>query len=585
MSKRLTLLTTLLVALVVAVGALFCTTSVFADETETSQTVDLTELFSVTKGEADFALDTDGIKVTFGTCTDGKATIETKKAALKGTSFVWTGKTPANDTVDENGTVTFEFEGVTENSVAYLTGASVNGKQLFTVTNGEFKANEEAITGDIKLATEKTMLVGVAYDDVTLDLYQPFMTSVSGYGKAIVVGSGNSRKVYGTSAGSTTRHTVKFLDTVGTVKGYIFQGDYNKEDWADDKTLETAKEVMTHTYTVKDKSEVTIGAPEYKNLGSFDYESYNEKIENEIKEDGEFKYISSSTYFNIPEEIEDYISSEYFSNEDLNFEIYYKAPDSSAFTHLSSTSTRFSLSKLGAYEFYVLATDPLKNALEIDDEWELKIIGGTRGFYEGTTLKVPVFGFYMGNRGPQVEAASSSQNDGFVGSTYSGVKSFTIKGIDTTTEYTLWYNPKADIISTPEGKTEEAAKAEGWVKIGTKEEFDKVKATLFSDVKDVKFSDLAWSTSALTFKPVKTGSYAVECTVFDSEANTATGFTKVINVKSSVRTVTVDTTSVWFEKNWKSVLFLGIAGLSLIGIIVLLFVKPREEQDVMVKKS
>ena len=73
--------------------------------------------------------------------------------------------------------------------------------------------------------------------------------------------------------------------------------------------------------------------------------------------------------------------------------------------------------------------------------------------------------------------------------------------------------------------------------------------------------------------------------MFDSEANTATGFTKVINVKSSVRTVTVDTTSVWFEKNWKSVLFLGIAGLSLIGIIVLLFVKPREEQDVMVKKS
>lgn len=570
MSKRLTLFTALFIAIVVAMGALFCTTAVFAEET--SET-DLTELFRVTGGNAEFALDGDSIKVTFGDCSDGKAFIETKKAVLKDTVFTWTGKTPKNSTAEKNGAMTFEFEGVTEGDEAKLTSAMVNGQQLFTVTNGEFSANEDAVMGAIKLDTAKTMLVGVAYDDVTLDLYQPFMTSITGYAKVLVTGNGDSRKVYGTNSGSTTTHTVKFLDTVGAVEGYILEGEYNAEDWATEVPA-AAKQVMTANYTVKTKDEVTIEAPVYTKLDEFDYEAYQEKIDEQIKEDDNYKYISSSTYFNIPEEIEDYISSEYFSNEDLNFEIYYKTPDSTNFTHLSSTSSRFALSKLGSYEFYVLATDPLKNAFELDEDWELKIVGGKKGFYNGDTLMVPVFTFYMGNRGPQVEAASSSQNDGFVGATYSGVKSFTIKGIDTTTEYTLWYNAKSDVVSTPD------TEAEGWFKIGTEDEFNAVTA-----LDGLKFSDLAWSTSSLTFKPVKIGSYAVQCTVHDSEANSATGYTKVINVKSAVRNVTVDTTSVWFEKNWKSVLFLGIAGLSLIGIVVLLFVKPKEEQDILVKKS
>ncbi len=568
-SKRFTFLIALLSVIALSVSALFGTTAVFAEDTAAK--TDASEYFVVENDEAEFAInDADKIKVTLK--KEGEVVVKTKYAVAKGTTFVWNGAAAVTSSADENGVRSFTFA-ATVNAEYTLESVTVSGKNLYTVTNGVLTANEDAIVTSIKFDDYSKVIFGYKYSDVTFDAYQPFIANLGDYKKVLEVGSGDYRRVYNV----TSKDAVKFLEKGNqTVKGYIFEGEYSAEDWATAAKAQ-AKLVLDKSYDVTD--EKIEEAPAYTSaLNTFDYTAYQKKIEEATKTDGQYKYVSSSTYFNVPEDIYSCISSNYFAKEDLTFEIYYKLPGSTTFTHLSSTSSikRFALSKIGYYEYYVLATDPQKNSLELDSEWKLEINSGKMGFYSEESgdkkLEVPVFSFYMGNNGPQVDTSSSTQDPGFVGSTYTGVSSFTVKGNDVTTEYSLWYNANENLSETPD------ASGEGWVEISDKDVF----AETFADL---KYEDLGWSSSALSFKPLKIGSYVVKCKVADAEAHADEAFTKVINVKTEVKKVSIDTTSVWFEKNWKSVLFLGIAGLSLIGIIVLLFVKPKEEDDLIVKKS
>ena len=105
---------------------------------------------------------------------------------------------------------------------------------------------------------------------------------------------------------------------------------------------------------------------------------------------------------------------------------------------------------------------------------------------------------------------------------------------------------------------------------------EEVFKTVFAD-KD--YAKLGWSSSTLDFTPVEKGAYIVKCEVVDGAANSVEAYSAIVKVEGGITKAQIARVQVWFENNWKSLIFLGIALLSLIGIIVLLFVKPKEEKE------
>ena len=78
----------------------------------------------------------------------------------------------------------------------------------------------------------------------------------------------------------------------------------------------------------------------------------------------------------------------------------------------------------------------------------------------------------------------------------------------------------------------------------------------------------------LTFAPAKTGTYRITCTVSLKNFSGTAVATTEIQVEE-VTTVKPD--DHFFENNIGSFIFLGIGTLALAGVIVLLCIKPKEE--------
>lgn len=510
-------------------------------------------------------------------------------------------------------------------------------KSLFAIEGGDLKANDDAVYVDNdsllfyelnSRANDKgTIVWGYNYSEIDYDVYHGFIKG--DISKELLVFYGEQTDIEAAYADyvkffteenessdssssaddktieeklhddhgvtlkrySSLAATVKFTDNSDNTDIVLYYGHYNYGGYNElainvvDELPETAP-----AYSDKLVNEFYAKAAEGEDPKGYDAylndikEAYCENIGDNDEPDYQPKYIGSSTYFNIPEAIYDYIESPYFSTKDLTKVICYKLPNSTTFTTLSASSTkRFALTQLGTYEFYVLATDPQGNAFEIDEEWKLtygkvnETYTKEYGYWEvdendePVELKVPVFRFTLANRGPQVTKGSSYQDPGYVGSSYTKVSSFTIRGNDYSSEYILWFKPVDNDTYANEFE------GEGWYKISSEDDFYATAEALKLDWDEDDYKTLAWNSSSLSFTPIARGSYVVECIAHDSEAKMASDHTQIVTVRSEMVMVGPNKTMLWFERNWRSVLFLGIAFLSLVGIIALLFVKPKEE--------
>ena len=596
-SKRFTTLIVIFAITLLAAIASFGFTVALADGEEETASGNASEFF--TYGDNVTAtVEDDGILFTLTASAElTTATITSKyDFVLDGIAVTATpaeGLTPTVEEGEGQGKLVISLSAAGEGTYNYkITSVTSGGKNLFNIVSGNIEADEAGFTVSKPFADYEELVWGYNYADVDFDICHGFV-DVSSLKKEIVIAVGETedacRSDYenyvakkddpdedvANAAKEKVRvyaanKTVKFLSNNEEGGCTVIFTRYYTEDGKTEGYSEECRKVLK---TAPNE------APEYNDLSGFftnDYSDYLAEIENQCKEGGKYKYIGSSTYFTVPTKISEYIKSKYFANADLTALIYYKVPGSDSFSSISaSSSKRFALSKLGTYEYYVLAIDPMGNELEIDDEWEIKMIDEVYGFYkydkagDNYVLQVPVFRFEMGNAGPQVTAGSTYQDNGYVGTSYTKVSSFTTKGNDVTTEYSLLYNASTALEDYDGGP--------GWEIISDKESFDSVKEKFGFTGEGQTFEDLKWDSSALSFTPIKEGSYVVKCMVSDGEAKTATAATKAINVTSTIEKVTVDTTSVWFQNNWRSVLFLGIAVLSLAGIIVLLFVKPKDQ--------
>jgi len=588
-SKRFTTLIAIFIMSLLACVALIGTTVVSAEETTPDASAEVAKYFETTDGVT-FGI--DGQDIVFNVTKDATVTSKydfnleaTKVAEIAGVTTN-TGAGKGYGKLE----ITFDVADDATEATVFKIKPEVYVKsiektfRLYDIEEGVIKAYLNGTTYTKPFADE--VIYGYKYEDVTVNAYHGFVEKFE-----------EKIKIYTTTDFvNLSNHSTTFKENIdkaftsGEDYKFTSKGDNNKcykvmyGFVKDDKVCNEFQ-----TVTVVENFD-DVKAPEYDKeklhefVTSDAYTNYVESFDDQLKktEGSEEKWVSvgSSTPFEFEKdnELYNYFVSEVFVNADLEPVIYYKLPESDSFTKLSSSSStkKFYLTKVGYYEFYVLATDPLNNSLEIDEDWRLTTLDITegevtraiKGYYnDANELQVPVFTFYLGNSGPQITNSGSSNSTaaGFVNVKYTKLSTFTVLGVDTTTTYKLYYNANANAAGPENGGD--------WKEISDEEVFN----TVFADK---EYSDLGWSSSTLDFVPVAKGAYVVKCEVVDGAANSVEAFSGIVKVEGGITKAEIARVQVWFENNWKSLIFLGIALLSLIGIIVLLFVKPKEEKEI-----
>lgn len=246
--------------------------------------------------------------------------------------------------------------------------------------------------------------------------------------------------------------------------------------------------------------------------------------------------------------------------EELGITVYYRTPKTTG----KATTMQIPTDGAGKYLFYVVFEDEAGNTMNAD-EFFVVDHHNPDVFTPGKFYDY-VFEFYLEDDAPVTIEAPATQEKGTVGKSYTATN-FTIDGTtdiaesNNHLEYKLFYNANAE------------AKAfdDGWVEIKRASE-----ATESSD-KLIAFN------GKLTFTPDKEGAYMIECKATSySKVHSASARTIVVVEKDEEAVVE---TSNWFVDNIWSVVFLSIGTLCLIAVVILLFIKPKEENEAQNKSE
>ena len=269
-------------------------------------------------------------------------------------------------------------------------------------------------------------------------------------------------------------------------------------------------------------------------------------------------YVSLGTSIEIPS-LEDFVSDDYTSYSSLKTEVHYAKPSSTSFS--TKSDMKISLDEVGLYRFFVLFKDVDGNIMnetdfieEDEETGELKIKNSNY-----------VFSFYVEDNAPIVITPAAQQGKGYKDTTYTASR-FVIDAGGCNISYKLYYNSDINAVNS----------SEGWVEIPsassvTDTEYDKDGYT-YDDVKNIAYN------GSLTFTPDKVGSYKIVCTaVSKTTARESSATSKIIRIVDEP--TIVEPPSEWLQNNVWSVVFLSIGTLCLIGIIILLCIKPKENKD------
>lgn len=153
---------------------------------------------------------------------------------------------------------------------------------------------------------------------------------------------------------------------------------------------------------------------------------------------------------------------------------------------------------------------------------------------------------------PSVKASAATVIPGYVDTTYSA-NSFTIKGADETT-YTLWYKAKA---------TDEPVQ----VYAKGDDNYDKDNGICI---------DYA---GGLTFTPKKLGIYTIKCTARLNEPGVSDYATDNLDINVIAKPKIVKTPTELTRNNILSIVFLCIGVAALIGLVCVIFIKPKTKAN------
>ncbi len=269
---------------------------------------------------------------------------------------------------------------------------------------------------------------------------------------------------------------------------------------------------------------------------------------------GNETHIKLGDKFYVPS-LSDFISDNYSSYGNLTATVCYKTPSQDLNT---IQSFEIPVEEAGDYVFFVVFGDTFGNVMEqddfytIDEEDENKIEFGKYGDF--------VFSFHIEDDAEFDIDGSKRQGKGFIGEFYTAT-SFNIIGSNYSAQYELFYNVNSNAV----------AEDEGWERIIRASELtDDYSDKTFSsdDIKNIAYD------GKLSFTPDRAGAYKIVCTIVSDNASRVASAETVIYVSKTVKVKNYEPLE---TREIFAIVFLSVGGLCLVGIIALIFVKPKEE--------
>lgn len=280
--------------------------------------------------------------------------------------------------------------------------------------------------------------------------------------------------------------------------------------------------------------------------------------------------------------------------QDMTFSIYYNNGSQQQSTGKSANELSINITKSGKYIFTLYATDAASNKMyyfdgsgkkvefETSDIWSMyKQEENTK--FEGLRNYLPWFEFVVEESEMTIEDPDE-QSTAYVGSSFSP-DSFEINGVSVNTVYTL-YQFENDLWARDHGgvaMTYEDFVAQKDTLLDTaRQYFTRIRPTseLKKDTEDYeKFNPYGWNGTSLSFTPqVANAFYLIKCEASSSE--TAEPVTRCMAIAAAQRVNALPGEDTWLQDNMVSIILLSIAGASLIGIVLLLVIKPKDKKDV-----
>lgn len=318
-------------------------------------------------------------------------------------------------------------------------------------------------------------------------------------------------------------------------------------------------------------------------------DSYQAKVDEAAKN----LQAGSDEDFYLPS-LETLITDDATSYKDMTYSIYYMVNGTtSSVTNKNASQLSIDLNAAGDYIFTVYATDASSNNMwYIDDDGE-KVEFAASDIWtmfddedeEGLADKLPWFTFSAAYSEITIEDPGE-QSTAYVGTTYTA-SSFEIKGISTSTEYSL-YRFNNDLYYEDNGKTlsyqefmerkKEIFEGEG------RKYFTHIMAQADLDENSEEYeayNAYEWNPSARSFVPQDAdGLYLIKCEVTSTQFPTITAVSEYMGIAASAAPDSIKGEDTWVQDNLASIILLSIAGAAFIGIILLLFVKPKNKGDI-----
>ena len=304
-----------------------------------------------------------------------------------------------------------------------------------------------------------------------------------------------------------------------------------------------------------------------------------------LKEDGSHESIQvgAGAYFYVPA-FKQYIEDISCGYTDMEFTVYYRTESSSTVNTVTGSydELRIELTEEGRYQFRIVPTNSAGNAMVgvfasgPDDSVYTEGDITSSNVFEAKNI--PTFEFRVEYTGPYIETPEDEEDTGYVDVTYS-VSDFEIIGIadSYTTLYRLYYfeaNSSAAITAAQLREADAASESNTSNSLGNWVAISQYDSELDADEGQNVYS---WDPeSSLSFIPQERGFYRVEVYVATNNMGIISE-AKYIEVSADARVIPGDT--YWLENNILSLVFLGIGILCLVGIVVILLIKPKNKAE------
>lgn len=316
--------------------------------------------------------------------------------------------------------------------------------------------------------------------------------------------------------------------------------------------------------------------------------AYQQKVDEAAKD----LKAGSKNYFYLPS-AESLLGDTVTPYADLTFSIYYNNGSQQQSTGKSANDLSINLTKAGKYVFTIYAKDAADNGmyyykdgekvdLDTGDIWNM-YKQEKDGDFADMKKYLPWFEFTVEESEISIDDPDE-QATAYVGSSFTA-DSFEINGVSVKTVYTL-YEFQNDLWATDNGgkaMTYESFKADVETLLkDSRQYFTRIRPTseLKENTNDYEtFNDYGWNGSSLSFTPQKDNAfYVIVCEASSSE--TAEPVTKCMTIAAAPMVRPLKGEDTWVQDNVTSIILLCIAGACLIGIVLLLVIKPKNKGDI-----